>query len=440
MFDPKNIDLRILRKRAYNLRWANVPGDVIPLTAADPDFPCAPPIAEALTRFVNERYFCYGSPDGSPEFRESMAAYYRTRRQIPASPDLIFPVDSAAFGIYLTCQAFLQPGDEAIIFDPVDFLFRYAIEAVSAVAVTFPIPSGTGSSTSTISPDGSANPATASANPAIASANPTTAGANPATGRTNPATASPNPAPPLDVARLERLIYPKTRMICLCNPLNPTGKVFTRDELREIGRIAVRHNLIILSDEIWSDIVFTPHVYTSIASLEENIRTRTITITGFSKSYGLAGLRIGSVMTPNKKLYDRLMDASRHQSTVHGANILAQVAATAALNECGGWLQDFLQHLHAMRDLTVRRLNEIPGFSCIAPEGCYVAFADITGTGKTSTEIQELLFDKAKVAVVPGRKEWFGPGAEGHIRLCFATSEEILTTALERINKTITRL
>ena len=389
MFDQSNIDLDILRKRAYNLRWASVPADVIPLTAADPDFRCAPEISEAICRFTKERYFSYCSPDGLPEFKESMAAWYRARRQIPASADLIFPVDSAAFGIFITCKAFLSPGDEAIIFDPVDFLFRYSIEAVKATAVPFSIPPGNGF---------------------------------------------------IDVEALEELITPKTKMICLCNPLNPTGKVFTREELLAIGRLAERYDLMILSDEIWSDIVFTPYTYISIASLEDGIANRTITITGFSKSYGLAGLRIGSVMAANKTHYKLLMDTSLHQSTVHGANLLSQVAAMAALNECAGWLDGFLRHLQSMRDLCVGYLNGIPGFVCIPPQGCYVAFANIEGTGMSSLSMQELLMDKAKVAVVPGLKKWFGDGADNHIRLSFATSQEILVTALERIKNTINLL
>jgi aspartate/methionine/tyrosine aminotransferase len=389
MFDPSTVDLDILRKRAHNLRWANVPADVIPLTAADPDFPSAPEIADAIGRFAKERYFCYASPDGLPEFKESMARYYQVKRQIPASPDWIFPVDSAAFGIYLTCKAFLSPGDEAIIFDPVDFLFRYAIEAAAATAITFPVPPGNMD---------------------------------------------------LDRERLEGSITRKTRMICLCNPLNPTGKVFSKEELLFIGQLACKYGLIILSDEIWSDIVFPPHTYTSIASLGKEIRDRTVTITGFSKSYGLAGLRIGSVMTSDRMNYDRLMDASLHKPTIHGANVISQVAAATALDKCEDWLKGFLQHLHAMRDLCVDRLNAIPGFSCLAPAGCYVAFADISGTGKSSSEIRQILFDQAKVAVVPGLKEWFGEGADGYIRLSFATSEEILTTALTRIHHTIHRL
>src|ERR1700761_6515622 len=130
MFDHSAINLDILKKRAYNLRWATVPEGVIPLTAADPDFPSAPEIADAICDFAKERYLCYCPPSGLPEFNESMARYFRDKRGIPTSADLIFPVDSAAFGIYLTCKAFLQPGDEAIIFDPVDFLFRYSVEAV----------------------------------------------------------------------------------------------------------------------------------------------------------------------------------------------------------------------------------------------------------------------------------------------------------------------
>ena len=388
MFDPTHVDLPTLRQRAHNLRWATVPPDVIPLTAADPDFPCPAPVTEAIAKYMTKRYFSYGPPEGLPEFRESMARFFQEKRNIPTDPASVLPVDSAAFGIYITCKAFLKPGDKAIVFDPVDFLFRYAIEEAQAKAVALPIA----------------------------------------------------PGAPADFKRLEQLITPKTRLICLCNPLNPTGKVFTKDELLDLGRLASLHNLIILSDEIWSDIVYKPHTFTSIASLSPEISDRTVTITGFSKSYGLAGLRIGAVAASNKNHYTRLYEASRHQSTVHGANLLSQVAAIAALEECAPWLDEFVNHLHAMRDHSIARLNRIPGFACGYPEGCYVAFAGITGTGRSSAEIRDILFDKAKVAVVPGLPEWFGPGAAGYIRLSFATSKAILDEALDRITLTIRNL
>lgn len=386
MFEHSSVNLDILKKRAFNLRWATVPEGVIPLTAADPDFPSAPEIAEAIIRFTKDRYLSYGPPAGLPEFKESVASFFTHKRNIPANPEFIFPVDSAAFGIYLTCKAFLKPGDEVIIFDPVDFLFRYSTEAVGGVAVPFAIPAGD---------------------------------------------------TPVDFDKLEELITTKTRMICLCNPLNPTGKVFTKLELLQLGEIACKYNLIILSDEIWSDIIYTPHVFTSIASLNEEVRKQTVTVTGYSKSYGLAGLRIGTVMASNPEHYELLFAASLHNSTIHGANVLSQVAALTALNDCDYWLRNFVDHLQRMRNLCVSELNTVPGFNCIEPEGCYVAFTNVTGTGRSSKEIHQLLLEEAKVAVVPGAKEWFGEGAEGFIRMSFATSEDILREALSRIKNTI---
>jgi aminotransferase len=389
MFNDNSVNLEILKQRAYNLRWATVPNGVIPLTAADPDFPCAPEIAEAICAYAKDRYFSYGPSDGLPQFKNSLANYFINKRGIPASPEFIFPVDSAAFGIYITCKAFLSAGDEAIIFDPVDFLFRYSIEAVGGRAVPFAIPAGT-----------------------------TT----------------------VDFKQLERLITKSTRVICLCNPLNPTGKVFTKEELLQLGEIACRHNVVILSDEIWSDIIFAPNKFTSIASINEEIRNRTITITGFSKSYGLAGLRIGGVMASNNDHYRKLIEVSLHNSTIHGANLVSQIAASTALDKCGYWLDGFVSHLTEMKDLCVTELNTIKGFKCIEPQGCYVAFTNISATNKSSKEIQEILFNQAKVSVVPGLKEWFGEGATGYIRMSFATSELILKDALIRIKSTINLL
>lgn len=386
MFQNNSINFPLLRERAHNLRWATLPKDVIPLTAADPDFPSAPEISEAICSFAKDRYYSYASSEGTKSFKESMANFYVKKRNVAAKPEFVFPVDSAAYGIYLTCRAFLARGDEAIIFDPVDFLFRYSVEAMGATAVPFAIPAGSNH---------------------------------------------------VNFEELEKLISKRTKLICLCNPLNPTGKVFKKDELIALGKIACKHNLIILSDEIWSDIIFKPATFTSIASLDEEIQNRTITITGFSKSYGLAGLRIGSVLSHKEEIYQKLIDSSLHNSTVHGANILSQVAATAALNSCEYWLNNFVDHLHKVKEFLSKELNAIPGFQCIAPEGCYVAFTNITSTGKSSQQMADYLLKEAKVAVVPGLKQWFGDGAEGYIRMSFATSEEIVQEAIYRIKNSL---
>jgi aminotransferase len=389
VFQSKHLELSILRKQSYNLRWAEQPADVIPLTAADLDLPVAEPIVRSIQEAASKNCFNYGPATGLPTFKQALSNYFFNRRQLSIHPDLFLPVDSAAYGIYITCKTLLSPGDEAIIFDPVDFLFRHSIESVGAKAVTFSTPAEQSS---------------------------------------------------IDFELIKPLINARTKMICLCNPLNPTGKVFTRKELMQLAEIARQHQLYILSDEVWSDIVFEPHFFTSIASLDEEISQLTVTITGFSKSFGLAGLRVGAVFTANKNLFQKLLENSGHLSTIHGVNVLAQIAATTALNECQSWQRGFLQHLEKMRDLAVQKLNEMNGVHCIAPQGCFVAFANIKDTGLSSERMHQYLLQRARVAVVPGLKEWFGVGAEGYIRISFATSEEILSEALSRIHQSISRL
>jgi aminotransferase len=383
LFDHANVRMDLLRQRAFNLRWASVEEGVIPLTAADPDFPCAPEISEAIARYAADRYLSYAPAEGMLFFREAMAEYYLSHKGVQADADAVMACDSAAFGIMAVCKAFLNAGDEAIVFNPVDFLFKHCVESCNAKAVLWDMP---------LKPEGE-----------------------------------------VDFQQLESIVTSKTKLICLCNPLNPTGKVFTLHELQSLARIAERHNIIILSDEIWSDIVFESNRYMSVASLPEAAQ-RTVVVTGFSKSYGLAGLRAGAVIAPNRQLLESVLLASDQRSTVHGCNVLAQVAATAALKDAQPWLNQFLAHLHEMRLLTVEALNALPGIECAIPQGCYVAFADISKTGMDSETMCNKWLQEAKVSVVPGLPRWFGSRAQGHIRISFATSREILEQAFERIH------
>jgi aspartate/methionine/tyrosine aminotransferase len=382
LFDHANVRMDLLRQRAFNLRWASVEDGVIPLTAADPDYPCAPEIADAIARYAADRYLSYAPAEGLLFFREAMAEYYFTRKGVTLKASGVMACDSAAYGIMVVCKALLTPGDEAIVFNPVDFLFKHCVESCQATPVSWDMP---------LSPSGTP-----------------------------------------DFDQLKSLITDKTRLICLCNPLNPTGKVFTEHELKQLAAIAEEYNLIILSDEIWSDIVFEPTRYVSIASLPE-AAMRTVVVTGFSKSYGLAGLRAGAILSVNEKLIEKMLDASDQRSTVSGCNVLAQVAATAALNDAQYWLSEFIQHLHDMRSFTIQALNALPGITCEMPQGCYVAFADISNTGLSSEALCEKWLKEAKVSVVPGSPRWFGSRAQGNIRISFATSGVILYEAFERI-------
>lgn len=383
-FADAAVPVEALRARAFNLRWAELPEGTIPLTAADPDFAAAPAIREALAREVAQGVFSYGPAGGLPAFRESVARYLRGRRGAPVQADGVIAVNSAAAGLAMLARHWLKPGDEAIVFDPVDFLFAHTVRSAGGVPVRWHV----------------------------------------------------DRRSPLDLDRLAALVTPRTRMLCLCNPHNPVGRCFTRDELTALGRFCLRHGLRLLSDEIWSEIVYAPATFTSALSLEPELAANAAVVHGFSKSFGLAGLRIGYVAFTDPAERRAVLQASEHPSTVDGAATLSQIAAAAAYDHALPWLDGFVRHLQARRDQCVRALRAIPGVHVDTPDATYVAFARLDASAMRAHETVESFVDRVRsehgVAVVPGSPRWFGEGAAGHVRLCFATSEGILAEGLRR--------
>ncbi|MEY4832997.1 MAG: hypothetical protein RL527_1210 [Planctomycetota bacterium] len=382
-FSDTAVRLDLLRERAFNLRWAEQPREVIPLTAADPDFPAAPAIRDAIVRYVQDGVLSYGPAQGLPAFRGSVASYLRNRRGAPVDASGVIAVNSAAAGLAMVARQWLATDDEAIVMDPVDFLFAHTVRSAGGTPVRWPI-ARTGA---------------------------------------------------LDLDRLESLITPRTRMIGICNPHNPLGRCFTRDELTAIGSVAERHGLGILSDEIWSEIVYPPAGFTSMLALDEAIASRTVLVHGFSKSFGLAGLRIGFVAMRNGADCARMLAASEHPSTVDGAATVSQIGAAAAYDHALPWLEAFLEHLRARRDQAVQALNAMPGVEVQAPDATYVAFAKVDDPPCSIEDLVDRLRTEYGVAVVPGSPRWFGEGAAGHVRVCFATSEGILRDGLERMDR-----
>ncbi|MGH2942602.1 MAG: pyridoxal phosphate-dependent aminotransferase, partial [Solirubrobacteraceae bacterium] len=236
-----------------------------------------------------------------------------------------------------------------------------------------------------------------------------------------------------DAARLEALVTPRTRLISLCNPHNPLGRVLRREELEAIAVVALRHDLWILSDEVWSDIVYRPHAHVCMATLDADVAARTFTVFGFSKSYGLAGMRLGLLAAPDAAQRDRLMTLAHAGDTAYGASTVSQVAGAAAYELADEWLARFRVHLGHRRDQAVARLAAIPGVRCAVPEGTFVAFPDVSRLGVDQDELAGRLLDRHAVAVVPGSRAFFGPGAAGHLRLSFATSRGILADGLDRV-------
>lgn len=385
-FRDDHVNMAVLRERAFNMRWAQQPEDVLVLTAADSDFPVAPEIRQALHDYIESGVLSYGPAEGLPSFRTAVSNSLNERRGVRCTPDLVLAADSAASAMFVVAKFALQPGDEAIVFDPVDFLFRAATEAAGGKAVLSPVDKATGQ---------------------------------------------------LDVEGIRRLITPRTRMIGLCNPNNPLGLLVPEEDLRVLGEIAVEHGLWILNDEIWADITYAPNRFVSIASLSPEIAGRTISVHGASKNFGLSGLRIGFLVAPSPEVFEGLIEASHARTTAWGAATVSQVAAQAAYEKGWPFLEAFLRHLARIRDYAAGRLNAMPGVTCRVPQATYLLFPDISAHGLSSAEMAGYLLEEARVAVVPGSARWFGPAAEGHVRIAFPTSMKIVAESMDRIERAL---
>ena len=388
LFSPEAVPVAVLRERAYNYRWATVDKGVIPLTAADPDFPVAEEILEAIREYIQPGILSYGPPSGLPAFKEAIAHWYFTTKNVEYKTNHVLPVDSAAFALFLADKTFLKKGDKAIVLEPVDFLFRQSVEYAGASVITSVLNKTTGE---------------------------------------------------INMNDIVSKLDEKVKAIFICNPNNPLGKTLSESDLRRIGQLAVKHNLWIISDEIWADICYN-NSFISIASLGEEIKNRTITISGLSKNFGLAGLRVGYLCVGNQRVYDKLFEASRFASTAFGVSTLSQVAATAALTRGGAWLAEFLKHLEGMRDYAASRLDKMNYFELNAPNATYLLFPKIKHTKLGSQAMCDFLLKEAGVALIPGGEKWFEKSSEKHIRICYSTSHNILKEAFDRMEHTLGKM
>lgn len=381
MSDFESVDLGFLRKRAA-LKWTRWQDDVISLSVADLDFKAPEEIKEAVIRAAREDRTPYGSYGGDPDVVEVVCDKLRRVNRLPATPDHVHMIPGTMFAIFMACYYFLKPGDEAVICPgPVYPPFIHNVLHAQAVPVFSPLDFRNGLS--------------------------------------------------LDLDDLKRRISPRTRMLMVSNPHNPTGRVFTRKELEGIAEIAQKHDLLIFADELYEDMLFEGE-HVSIASLSADLFRRTISVFGFSKAFGIPGYRIAYLVTGGD--FASALKKRIHDVIVH-ADTLAQAAAKAALTTGGPWISRLMAHLKEMRDYGVERLNEIPGVSCPAPQATPFLFPDISGLGMTAKQLSEVLKEKARVIVMDGAE--FGPPGENYIRINFATSREVLKEAFDRIESAI---
>ena len=356
--------------------------DVISLGIGEPDFVTPDPILHAGIQSLKAGHTHYTSNAGIMELRRAICAHLEDLYGVPYDPgsEIVITV-GVSEALYLAMTAILEHGDEVII--PTPCFVAYQAEVVLAGGVAVEIPSKVEN----------------------------------------------NFMP--DPAEIEAAITPRTKAIFIGYPNNPTGAVASREVLIAIGKIAEKHDLVMISDEIYDRLVYgTSHVCFPALS---GVRDRTILLGGFSKDYAMTGWRVGYACAPADLLRGLLRI---HQYTIMSAPTSAQDAALVAIEEGEEHVAAMVAEYDRRRQLIVSGLNEL-GMPTFEPRGAFYAFPSIAASGMDDETFSELLLKEEKVAVVPGSA--FGMGGEGFVRCSYATAYEKIEEALERMGKFMRR-
>jgi len=350
----------------------------ISLGVGEPDFATPWHIREAAIYSLEKGYTMYTSNLGMPELRRELARYLKDSQGLDYDPDseLLITV-GVSEGLDLACRAILDPGDEVIMPDPCYVSYNSCAVLAGGKAVMVP-------------------------------------------------TSEKNNFE-ISAADIEAQVSDKTKAIMLGYPANPTGAVMPRDKLEQVAEVARRHNLLIISDEIYGRLVYGVE-HTCIATLPR-MKESTILLGGFSKAYAMTGWRLGYVAASQEVIAAMF---KIHQYTIMCAPTMAQVAAIEALQSGENDVAEMVEDYNRRRLFMVKGLNKI-GLPCFEPKGAFYAFPSIKSTGLTSEEFAEKLLMEEKVAVVPG--DAFGRCGEGYVRCCYATSMTDIEEALLRMGK-----
>ncbi|MBS3974167.1 MAG: pyridoxal phosphate-dependent aminotransferase [Actinobacteria bacterium] len=368
-------------QRQPGVKWHHFDPDVIALWVADMDFPVAPEIVAALQERAGG-YLGYSLATGEPGLLEAILERMAARYGWRLGTEELWLINGVIPSLYLAVLACSSAGDEVIIQTPIYPPF------ISAVKDTGRLP------------------------------------------RYNPLVVD-NGQYQIDFLQLEALVTPATRVLLLCHPHNPTGRVFNRKELERLADFVLRHNLWVLSDELHSDLLYPGEQHLPLASLHPEIAQRTITVFGPTKAFNIAGLKIGIVVSQNAALLARLKRHAR--GLVTGPNVMAQVATMAAYRQGQPWLELTLRYLDGNRRFLGDYLpKHLPGVGYLPPQATYLAWLDFRALGLGDRLCQMLLND-CRVGLNDGPQ--YGPGFEGFARLNFATPRHILAEALHRLTR-----
>jgi aspartate/methionine/tyrosine aminotransferase len=352
--------------------------DVVHLEQGEPDFTTPKHILKAAVEATEKGFTHYTEIDGTLELRQAIAEKLDKENSIGADPQTEVTVTSGSQeAMLITALGFLNRGDEALILDP--YYPAYYEDTLLAEAKPVLVPFCQGKN------------------------------------RT------------VEMEALESKITKKTKMIWMCNPSNPTGHVFSKQNLETIAEVAQRHNMIVFADEIYEKIVYDGTRHISIGSLP-GMEGRTITVNGFSKAYAMTGWRIGYMAT-GKKLSATLRKL--HYYAALCPNSISQKAGVAALTGSQGCVQEMVTEYSRRRELVLNELNRIKSLYCCKPYGAFYVFPDFSSYEQSDEAFALRLLKEARVVTAPG--SGFGKAGEGHLRISYSACYEQVKEGMSRI-------
>ena len=359
--------------------------DAVNLGIGEPDFTPPKHVIEAAEKAMREGKTHYAPTTGIPELLDALAE--KTKREYNLSYDPnseILVTVGAVEAVFLALMATVNPGDEVLFPDPGFVCYEPAIRIAGGVPVPIPLREENEFR--------------------------------------------------VDAEDVRSLITDRSRVMIVNSPHNPTGSVLTYDDLNSLAKLAVEHDLIVISDEVYEKILYDDASHYCVAAFP-GMRERTVVVNSFSKTYAMTGFRIGFALGPSD-IISGMMLVHQYLSTC--VNTPTQYAALAALEGPQDFVYSMVREFDRRRRLVCRRINEIEGLSCVVPKGAFYVFPNIKALGMSSEKFARFLLEEAKVVVVPG--SGFGEHGEGYIRISYATSYENLEEAMNRIEKALKSL
>jgi cystathionine beta-lyase len=397
-----SFDTEIAREGTNSLKWEFVQDEhsllqfdqtgrffgkdrILPLWVADMDFRCPEPVVEALSARAEHGIYGYSAP--TKAFYDSVVGWMKRRHQWAIEPDWICITPGVVPALNMLVQTYVSQGDKVLIQSPVYYPFYMAVEKNQAEVVTNPLLYESGTYR-------------------------------------------------MDLADLERKARdPRVKMVILCSPHNPVGRVWTKEELMEFGQICAENDVLVVSDEIHGDLVYDDYSFVPFASLDQEFAQRSIICTAPSKTFNMAGLLTSCIIIPDENLRSRFEETLLSNGLiVHGC--FGLTALQVAYDQGEKWLDQVRAYIESNLEYLEDYIEiHIPQIRVVRPEGTYLVWLDCRGLGLESDNLSQLIMEKAKVYLDNGNI--FGPEGEGFQRINLACPRSLLSEALDRINYAI---